>query len=183
MPLDELSFETLAERMPTEVARALASLQPGGSADGFLHIVTPDLLDDTLAEWLGGFDPSRTPFARTALGDILYVRDLREKARALGLDAETTQMAHDVSLLDVRYKETRVLDTSFDAFTSGLLDPAWLASALRKDLYDGAVERLGRPEFDEIFALAPALGLGGSENPDTLERANADVALSILLQL
>lgn len=169
--------------MPAAVARAMSSLQSGPSTDGFLHIVAPDRLDETLAEWLGAFDPTRTPFARTALGDILYVRDLRERARGLGVDEEIAEVAHDVSLVDVRYKQTRMLGTEFAAVVSNLTDPAWLESELRKDLYDSAVERLGRPDFDEIFGFVPALALGGGEDPANLKRLNADVALSILLQL
>ncbi|MFI0206646.1 MULTISPECIES: T6SS immunity protein Tdi1 domain-containing protein [Streptomyces] len=183
MSFDKLSSAEFAERMPVDVAHGLANLQSGPRAGGFMHIVTPDLLDETLAEWLGGFDPSRTPFARTALGDVLYVRDLRGRARDLGLDAEAIDGAHDVSLIDVRYKQIRVLATSFDDFALDLADPEWLASVLRKDLYDGAVERLGCPDFSEIFSFVPPLALGGSEHPNNLERNNADVALSILRQL
>jgi hypothetical protein len=169
--------------MPSQVAKALADLQTGPSSDGFLHVVTPEVLDGTLAEWLGGFQPSRTPFARTALGDMIYIRDLREKAQAMGLDPELARTAHDVSLIDVRFKRTKVLAMSFDDFVSDLADPAWLASELDKGLYDAAVERLGPPTFDEIYAFVPALGLGGAMDPDNLERQQADVALAILLQL
>ncbi|MER7672745.1 T6SS immunity protein Tdi1 domain-containing protein [Kitasatospora sp. NPDC096128] len=180
--ITEFSVAALQERMPTEAARSLAALGPGTHFDGFLHLVAPDLLDETLAEWLGGFNPSRTPFARTALGDIIYVRDLRERARALGLDDAEAEAAHDVSVLDVRFKRTSVLGFTFGDFASRLSDPTWPAAELRKDLYDAAVGRLGQPGFDEIFTFVPALAAGGSQDPGTLERNQADVALSILLQ-
>ena len=176
------SFETLQERMPAEPARGLATHGTGDFADGFLRFLPPDALDDTLAEWLGDFQPWRVPFARTALGDLLYIRDLRERAAALGLDDDEVNAAYDVSMVDVRYKKVSVLAFSFAEFTEGIADEEFLAEELRKDLYDAAVGRLGRPDPDEIYVFVPALAFGGSEDPANLERANADVALSILLQ-
>ncbi|MEY9860946.1 hypothetical protein ABH935_006584 [Catenulispora sp. GAS73] len=176
------SFEALQERMPTEPARGLADHGTGDFADGFLQFLAPEALDDSLAEWLGGFQPSRVPFARTALGDLLYIRDLRERAAALGLDADEVESAYDVSVVDVRYKKVSVLAFSFAEFTEGVSDPEFLEEELRKDLYDAAVTRLGRPGADEIFTFVPVLSCGGSEDPANLERGQADVALSILYQ-
>ena len=178
----DYSFEALGARMPLEAARGLMAFRPGPFAGGFIRFVTPDVLDETLADWLGGFSPSRTPFARTALGDMIYVRDLRERARSIGMTGTEAEAAHDVSVLDVRYKETRLAGFSFAEFAANLADPEWLAGELRKDLYDAAVDRLGRPGIDEIYAFVPALALGGAENPANLERSRADVALSLLLQ-
>jgi hypothetical protein len=176
------SLEALRERMPDSAAQALVAHGAGAFADGFLQFAAPEVFDDTLAEWLGGFTPSRTPFARTALGDLLYIRDLRERASALGMEGDAAEQAHDVSVLTVRYKATDVVEYSFGAFTRSLSKPGFLADVLRKDLYDGAVGRLGRPDPDEIFVFVPALALGGSEDAASLERAKADVALSILFQ-
>lgn len=176
------SVEALHERMPAVAARGLAAHGTGDFADGFLHFAAPEVLDDTLAEWTGGFQSSRTPFARTALGDLLYVRDLRERARALGLDGDEAESAYDVSVINVRYKKVGVLAFSFEDFVEGIADPEFLAEELRKDLYDAAVGRLGRPDADEIFTFTPLLALGGGEDPANLQRAKADAALSILFQ-
>lgn len=173
----------LSHRMPPHVAEVIAALPKGSSANGFLHVVEPAALDDTLAEWLGGHDPTRTPFARTALGDLLYVRDLREKARSLGLDAATAESAHDISAIDVRYKQTKLLFTDVNDLTRSLADDEWLRANLDKALYDAAVDRLGPPDFDEIYTFVPALALGGAPDPANLRRNQADVALSILFQL
>ena len=183
MSFAEFTLETLEQRMPPPAAQRIAGLPTGHTLDGLLHIVTPELLDEPLAQWLGGVDQSRTPFARTAFGDMIYVRDLRERARSLGLDAETARTAHDVSMVDVRYKRTKLLGTSVGSFLAKLAVPEWVASELDKGLYDAAVDRLGPPAFEEIYAFVPALALGGAENPDNLQRQRADVALNILFQL
>ncbi|WP_194897002.1 T6SS immunity protein Tdi1 domain-containing protein [Catenulispora pinisilvae] len=176
------SFEALQERMPTEAARGLADHGTGDFADGFLHLVAPETLDDTLSEWLGGFQPSRTPFARTALGDLLYIRDLRERAAEIGMNEEEIGTAYDVSVVNVRYKKIGVLAYSFSDFVAGISDPEFLTEELRKDLYDGAVARLGRPGPDEMYTFVPLLAWGGSEDSASLDRVKAGVALDILFQ-
>jgi hypothetical protein len=86
-------------------------------------------------------------------------------------------------MVDVRYKRTKLLGTSVGSFLAKLAVPEWAASELGKGLYDAAVERLGPPTFEEIYAFVPALALGGTEHPDNIRREQADVALNILFQL
>src|SRR6185312_12490415 len=104
---------------------------------GFLTVLHPHDLDETLADWLGGFDPTRVPFARTALGDLLYFRDLRSQAAMLGTpDADR---ACDVSVVFSRYRKSGVIAPDLATFVDGILTrPKALAAVLRKDLFDGA---------------------------------------------
>jgi hypothetical protein len=155
----------------------------GRFGDGFVWLVDPAKLEELVDRWLGGPSPHRVPLGRTALGDLLYYRDLRDRARALGMRGKQLAEACDVSIVDVRYKRVVVIATSLAEFARQLDDTRWLREVLRKDLFDAALPRLGAPARDQIYGFVPALGLGGAEDPAALERVQADVHLEILLQL
>jgi hypothetical protein len=101
---------------------------------------------------------------------------------ALGLaDADR---ACEVSAVDVRRKRALLLASDLPSFVEGVLgDGAALVRTLRKDLFDGAVTRLGAPNADEVYGFVPALAVGGVEEPAALERTKAQEHLSTLLQL
>jgi hypothetical protein len=181
--LDADTLERLRARTHAGLPEALAQIGLGAFGDGFLRFEDPAALDDALEEWLGGFSPTRVPFARTALGDLVYFRDLRERARYLGLDDALAEHACDISMVDVRYKQTRMLATSVAEFFENLGDQSFLNGMLRKDLFDAALPRLGPPSANEVYGFVPALALGGSEDPDNLQRVGANEHLAILFQL
>lgn len=155
----------------------------GARADGLLVVPDPEWLEPTLDAWLGGPAANRTPLAYTGLGDILYFRDLSQRARDLGLDEATIATACDVSLLCTRYKQVQVLAHSMAQFIEQLEEPAFLEDAFARSLYAAGVEHAGVPGSGQILGFVPALGLGGSEDPSTLQVQSAPEHWSILLQL
>jgi hypothetical protein len=174
----------LGQRVPAALLAVWAELGWGRFGSGFLHLASPASLDDVLSDWLGKKDATRTPLGWTALGDIIYFRDLRERARALGMGEPEADQACDVSVIDVRYKQVKMLAWSLSGFFEGCLgDENALRSELHKDLFDAALARLGPPNADEIYGFVPALGLGGAEDAASLERVDALVHLDILRQL
>jgi len=174
----------LGHRVPEALLAVWAELGWGRFGSGFLHLASPAGLDDVLSDWLGKKDATRTPLGWTALGDIIYFRDLRERARALGMGEPDADQACDVSVIDVRYKQVKMLAWSLSGFFEGCLgDENALRSELHKDLFDAALGRLGPPNADEIYGFVPALGLGGAEDPASLERVGALAHLDILRQL
>jgi hypothetical protein len=176
------SLAKLGQRLPKRFLDFLAAVGFGRFANGFITIAHPHDLDETLADWLGGFDPTRVPFAMTALGDILYFRDLRRQAAMVG--APNADRACDVSVVLSRYKKSAVVATELARFVEDVLGTSsGLDSVLRKDLFDGALDRLGPPDPDQLYGFVPALALGGVEEPAALERMRAQEHLSILLQL
>jgi hypothetical protein len=92
---------------------------------------------------------------RTAFGDILVFRDLRERAAGRGLASALD--ACDVALIDLNLKKMVVLAWSVEEFFERLPDPAFQRAFLRKDLYDQVRARLGDPGDDETYAFVPAL--------------------------
>ena len=172
----------LGNRLPRRMLDFLQAVGFGRFGHGFLVMMHPHELDETLADWLGGFDPARVPLARTALGDIVYFRDRRLHAAAI--DHPNAAKACDFCVVDVRHKRTLLLAPDPERFVVDALgDSKLLEALLRKDLFDRALERIGPPELGEVYGFVPALALGGSEEPAALERMKAEEHLAILLQL
>ncbi|MCB9704148.1 MAG: DUF1851 domain-containing protein [Myxococcales bacterium] len=171
---------SIAARMPAPFAELLLALGPGTFAGGFLRLSAPEALDETLSAWLGGSSPSRVPFAITALGDILYVRDLSERARTLGL---STEGAYDVSLLSPRWQRISVLAFTPMELVELLSDPHAREERLGEGLYREAKGRLGEPAQGELFGFVPALALGGGEEAAALQRVRLAEHLDFLRQL
>ncbi len=180
-PLPAAALRALEARLPSLLLAFFRETGWGRFGDGFLVLEDPRKLDETLALWLGSFDPSRVPIGRTALGDLVYFRDLRARAEALGLP--NAESACDLSFIDVRYKRTGLLAMSLEDIPGALGDPELLKTALRKDLFDDALWRLGAPEIDELYGFVPALALGGNEDSDSLHRVRAREHWDILFQL
>jgi hypothetical protein len=108
-------------------------------------------------------------------------RDLRERAAAQGLpDAEE---ACDIALVDLNFKRMTVLAWSVEQFLEHLDDREFQEAFLRRELFDQVHDRLGTHADDETYAFVPALGLGGSEDASSVQRANWQVYQDILFQL
>ena len=75
-----------------------------------------------------------------------------------------------------------VLGTSVDAFLEGLDDRDFQEAFLRLSLFDEVKQRLGACKPNECYGFVPALALGGSEEPDTVQRLDWQVHQSLLLQ-
>lgn len=154
----------------------------GSRARGFFNVPDPEWLTPTLDRWLGGPAANRTPLAYTGLGDILYFRDLSQRARDLGLDEETIRTACDVSLLDVRYKRIDVLAHSMDQFLAILEEPDFIDQILQRPLFHAGLDHAGELGPQQILGFVPMLALGGSEAPENLQPVGAEVHWDLLLQ-
>ena len=155
----------------------------GSFGNGFLVFFNPHDYESVLARWLQRDqpDPSLIPFARTAFGDIIYFRDLREKAKQHGLPADWKN-ASDVVFLSIHYHRTEMITWSMDEF---------FATALQQFLKDNEgsfyklssslnTKQLGK---GECYFFVPALALGGKVSKDSVKSGNCLVHQDILLQL
>jgi hypothetical protein len=132
---------------------------------------------------IGGAAANRTPLAHTGLGDILYFRDLSERARDLGLDEATVAGACHVNGLCTRYKRVQVLAHSMEEFMQHLANEEWTEEVLGRSMYAAGVARVGVPGLNQILSFVPALALGGSEDAEQLEPVSAREHWDILFQL
>jgi hypothetical protein len=161
--------------------KLLSQLPPGRYAEGTLIVTEPGLHHAEMSRWLIGNVEGRVALGRTAFGDILVFRDLRERAAARGLPG--VDDACDVALIDLNQKKMTVLAWSVEAFLDELDDREFQETYLRRTLYDEVKPRLGDYGDDEAYAFVPALGLGGGEKAAGVERANWEVYQEILFQI
>ncbi|MDP2274228.1 MAG: DUF1851 domain-containing protein [Archangium sp.] len=159
----------------------IAHLKPGRYAGGLLQFSPPGTHANELGPWLRGRTDGRTSIGRTAFGELLVFRDLREHATSLGMeDAET---ACDVAAIDIHFKRMKILATSAEEFVALLDDAEWQKAFLRKPLYLAAKARVGDWEQHECFGFVPALALGGREQAASVERVDWRVYQALLLQM
>lgn len=143
-------------------------------------ITPPGALDDELHDWLMGNVAGRRSIGRTAFGELLVFRDLRERARELGVG--DPERESDVALIDVHFKKMTVLGNSVEAFLDSLDDGDFQDAFLRRSMFDEVKQRLGPCAPNECYGFVPALSLGGSEDADSVQRVDWRVHQAILLQ-
>lgn len=154
-------------------------LRPGSYAGGLVVITEPGALDTELSAWLMGNMEGRRSLGRTAFGELLVFRDLRERARQFGGDPEREA---DVALVDIHFKKMTSFGTSVETFLDGLDDPQFLDAFFRRELFTQAVKRLGPCAKNECYGFVPMLAFGGSEDVESLQRLDWRVHQAILLQ-
>lgn len=158
----------------------LANLKPGRYAGGLLQFSLPGTHAAELEPWLMGRTEGRTSLGRTAFGELLVFRDLRDHAASLGM--EDAESACDVAAIDIHYKRMKVLAMSAEEFVEVLDDPEWQRAFLRLPIYEAAKARVGEWEQHECFGFVPALALGGSEQAASVQRVDWRVHQALLLQ-
>jgi hypothetical protein len=85
----------------------LEKLRPGHRANGTLIVSEPDAHLAEMKQWLMGNVDGRVALGRTAFGDIVILRDLRQRAAEAGLAG--AEDACSVALIDLNYKGLTVL--------------------------------------------------------------------------
>ena len=91
----------------------------GSFGNGFITFFDPREAETMLARWLllQQPDPTRVPIARTAFGDLIYFRDLRQRAAENGLEANWKN-GSDVVFLSIHYRGSSAITWSVDDFLS-----------------------------------------------------------------
>lgn len=159
----------------------IANLKPGRYAGGLLQFSPPGTHAREMGPWLMGRTDGRTSIGRTAFGELLVFRDLRDHAASLGM--EDAENACDVAAIDIHFKRMKVLAYSAEEFVKLLDDAEWQKAFLRKPLYVAAKARVGDWDHHECFGFVPALALGGSEQAASVERVDWRVYQALLLQM
>jgi len=135
--------------------------------NGYLRIVNPADYQDLYKESFSGVKQSDYVIATTAFGDLLTWVD-----------------GDSIELLDFRHERVEIIngDNVERFFERRLLDESFVKTALKAELYEAAVAKLGVPKFDECFAFEPILAAGGPETVDNLTIVKLAEHISIITQ-
>lgn len=158
---------TLPPHLPRELSEVLTQLRGGSFASGFFEFVDSNSASRYLSLWQ--IDSTNcVTFLKCGFGQLLFYQ------------------AGEYKLLNPIYNEIDVvgdegeLEFVLDVF---LCDRRTLDASFLMDLYERAFPRLGPPKEDEIYALVPALGLGGSRDAAHVKVAKMQSEMPILAQL
>jgi hypothetical protein len=130
---------------------------------GLLWLTDPSAFQEIAALWAPDF--AHAPcFARSAFGDLFL------------------WTGSGAVFIDVVDGQTWNFPGSWDDFEKFVTEPVWRLSALRPDIFDEALARLGPPAHDEVYAFEPAVCLGGPGTADTVQRRDLFAHLEFLSQ-
>ena len=168
---DEKILEFGRQMLPQEIIYLWETYGFGEYADGFLKVVDPREYMNSLYTWLGDVDYNKIPIMVSAFGDIFYYRKLENNE-------------NDISMLNIHYRRVDICAWSYQLFFEKfIIDSENRKKILKEDLYNEAVESLGKLKYNEIFFFVPALVIGGAEDIKFVKKGDAKVHHQVLFQI
>ncbi|PQZ49882.1 hypothetical protein CQZ94_26505 [Bacillus sp. MYb209] len=150
--VSDLTIEKYTGKLPLEVIDIWKKYGFGSILQGYLKIINPDRLEELLEEVYVRYQEA-IPLFVTSMGDIIVWEEERY-----------------LNLLNFRKNEVNVISAGFDFFLEDLSDENFLVEELSWFPYPNAIEKYGKPHFNECFGYVPLLGLGGSEKVENLQQ-------------
>ncbi len=167
----EEELKQFKNSLPTELLNFWKEYGFGNYGDGIIKVINPLEYMENFYEWLGKEDFSKIPIILTAFGDVFYYRKLQD-------DVE------DICLLSIHYRNSIVCSYSLqEFFKSYIVNEQIYNEVLRRKLFQQAYAVKGSLELNQIYFFTPALVLGGKELIESIDRGDANIHQSILLQL
>ena len=170
------SIEHYKGKLPNQLLEYWAEHGWCGYGDGIFWIVNPQEHDGVVASWLEGtkfetFDTYHL-IARSAFGDLF-------------LWGERTGASLDITGHLSRYVTHTSIYTEdqMDKGLHSLLLSIDVESNDYGDLFKPAKKKLGTLRHDEMYGFVPALGFGGPDTLDKLEKVKAVEHLTLLSQI
>ncbi|WP_025677046.1 T6SS immunity protein Tdi1 domain-containing protein [Paenibacillus polymyxa] len=139
-------------KVPEQLIEVWKQYGFGSILNGYLKIVNPDEFHPLLEEVYIRSKEALVLFT-TSMGDLLIWEDNKY-----------------LLLLNFRRGKMQDISSGFEFFFSDLEDDSSLQNDLDWLPYPDAIEKYGKPAFDECFGYVPLLGLGGSEKIENLEK-------------
>ncbi len=170
-PIDEDFLKKAKMVLPPEIIYLWEEYGFGEYGNGIIKVVDPRDYMHSLYTWLGKEDLTKIPIMVSAFGDIFYFRKI-------------TDEENDISLLNIHYRKIDVCSYSYQEFFNSYINsPRVKEKVLREKLYNEALNKLGKLEFNEIFMFAPALVTGGGEDIKYVVKGDANTHQMILYDL
>lgn len=136
----------------------------GSIVDGYLKIINPDDLQDSLQELYSPVYKNPIVMFATGMSDLIIWEN-----------------SYTV-LVNCRHRSSKVIESGFKYFMEDIYDRAFIDEELKGEHYFQAKKRLGEIAFDECYGYMPLLGLGGSEKVENLQKVKIKEHVSIVAQ-
>ena len=164
MSIDDTSLKKYKESLPDDIYSLLEEEGISSYMDNFLWTLNPDDYIKWLNDWVQ-LDVKCIPFARTALGDVLFFKD------------------NIISVLNsnkgiISY----VIHRGDWFFNKYLSNDEYLNKKFNKHLYN-QLENTKILKSDECFGFEPILSLGGDEKSENLKKVKLQEYLYLLSQV
>ena len=138
----------------------------GSYAEGLIWTHPPSIFDDLIEEWTGLLPHKASLIFRTSFGDFcLWIQG---RAYLFDVHARNVhELTEDIGFL-------------FDYI---LCREQFLTNVFRSNLHSQSVSKLGKLKADECFTFVPAIGLGGSETIEHIQKVEMREHLALLAQI
>jgi hypothetical protein len=147
-----------------------------GYGDGIFWIVNPQEYEGVVASWIEGTKLQERDtyhvIARSAFGDLY----LFGEKTGFSLKISSVLSRYVINNLDFRTEE-------MDRHLQGFLLTREVDANNYGDLFKPAKKKLGTLRHDEMYGFVPALGFGGPDTLDKLEKVKAVEHLTLLSQI
>ena len=150
--------------LPKELISIWKKYGTGSMMNGFLKVVNPDEYIEILRESFADYE-GVVPVMLTAFGDII-----------------TINSEGRVDIIYYRYGYYSVIATGWEMFEVFAGDSFMNERMFKNILYNAAVEKHGRVEFEECFGYVPLLALGGNETVDNLKKIKTKEHIEVIIE-
>jgi len=138
-------------KVPNEILDLWKEFGFGTFMDDYIKVVNPDDFEEILQETSKRYKDAIVLFS-TSLGDLIVWSD------------------NYVRLVSYRYGTVKTILFSFDFFFNNIRDEDFRNEDLEWQPYQKAIEKYGKPAYNECFGYVPLLGIGGEEKVENLDK-------------
>lgn len=159
------NLEKHSNSLSKEAFTFLESFGVSSFSSALFYSVDPTSTKELLKDWNPNWETC-SPMIRSAFGSIFYFQNKK------------------IWQLDPVFQVQKQLPMDTNIFLNVFLcNDAFLNSAFYKDIFDQVVDKLSPPAIDEVYAFVPALALGGSKTPESVQKVKLKEHLLLLSQL
>ncbi|MGC4378115.1 T6SS immunity protein Tdi1 domain-containing protein [Fictibacillus sp. Mic-4] len=157
-------IEKYREKVPEELLEVWEEKGFGSILDGYLKFINPESFQDLM---YGSYFRGNVsiPIFATGMGDLITWEENRY-----------------LRLINYRKGRFKGISAGFEFFFSDFEDRSFCEKYLDWNPYTDAVEKYGKPKFDECFGYVLLLGLGGVEKVENLKKVKLIEYIYLIIQ-
>ena len=163
----EIPEEVIAKyegKIPGQFVEIWKDCGLGTFMQGYFKVINPDDYIEFVRE--SYFEKNCIPLLITALGDIIV-----------------WERNEFIYILLYRYNDFDGIAKGCKYFFDDLEDKKFIEDCIKPKNFKEALQRLGKPAYDECYGYFPLLSLGGAEKPENLQKVKLREHLDLMYQM